>query len=189
MPLMGTSSMRAMDRREDLSTSIWRIMVWMDRSCGFEPYPDSRVAEVEIGGATYTLVIERAQSTFGQTYVAFASHTDQFAGSVDFAPFLAYLVEHGPSAGRSLRHRRRARERGNIRDGRTVAQDLRGHGAVMWRPAFEAFETGQHPVRMRLEGTRQRRAVHAENPGCTRIRPPTPAARESHDGPPRSVNA
>ena len=71
------------------------IMVWMDRSCGFQPYPHSRVAEVEIGGATYTLVIERAQSTFGQTYVAFVSHTDQFAGSVDFAPFLAYLVEHG----------------------------------------------------------------------------------------------
>lgn len=71
------------------------IMVWMDRSCGFEPYPDSRVAEVDLEGTTYTLVIESAQSTFGQTYVAFASHTDQHAGSVDFAPFLAYLVEQG----------------------------------------------------------------------------------------------
>ena len=71
------------------------IMVWMDRSCDNQPYPNSRVAEVEIGGATYTLVIESAESTFGQTFVAFVSHTDQLAGSVDFAPFLAYLVEHG----------------------------------------------------------------------------------------------
>ena len=71
------------------------IMVWMDRSCGFEPYPDSRVAEVELGGATYTLVIETEQSTFGQTYIAFVSHVDQFKGSVDFAAFLAYLVEKG----------------------------------------------------------------------------------------------
>ena len=71
------------------------IMIWVDRSCGFEPYPDSRVADVEIDGATYTLVIEGQFSTFGQTYVAFARHTDQHIGTLNLDKFLAYLVENG----------------------------------------------------------------------------------------------
>ena len=70
------------------------IMIWVDRSCDFEPYPNSRVADVEIDGATYTLVIEKQFSTFGQTYIAFARHSDQHLGTLNLHEFLVYLVEN-----------------------------------------------------------------------------------------------
>lgn len=67
------------------------IMIWVDRSCDFEPYPNSRVADAEIDGATYTVVVEKEFSTFGQTSSAFARHSDQQVGTLNLDELLAYL--------------------------------------------------------------------------------------------------
>ena len=73
------------------ATITHEIMIWVDRT--FEPQSSEyQVAQVEIDGFTYDLYVNPG---FGNhTYIAFASHADQFSGTLNVEKFLGYLIEH-----------------------------------------------------------------------------------------------
>ncbi len=72
------------------------IMIWVDRT--FEPQSrEFLVTQVEIDGVAYDLYINPEFGHFESPfkYIAFASHTDQFRGTLNFEKFLNYLVDNG----------------------------------------------------------------------------------------------